>query len=259
MRANPPDWFFAPFRLAREGVRLIEAGSGFDQLDPVAERIGDKAPTEVSELAVPAHRVPCVGEGLDEVVQPLNYKRRMGLLGRPETVLDAEMYLHVSVLEPPSASGGERGGLGSGRKAKDRLVEGLRLGFSARGHRDLDVVEPDDPVGSVLALCRNDSGDRGQLRGDQLPVLLVFQAVDDLTRERGPVLELAEVPGRGVCPGHGLIARGEPPICPAVRRHAFEGPLGSDEGQIAISKQARDARDLPVSDASLLVAADRLP
>ena len=68
----------------------------------------------------------------------------MGLAGRAEVLLDAEVHRHRARAEPAAAPRRQRLGLGQPHQPEEARVEGLRLRLAARGHGQLHVVEPDD-------------------------------------------------------------------------------------------------------------------
>ena len=68
----------------------------------------------------------------------------MRLDGRPEVALDAEVDLHLAVLEPDAPALREFRGLRSFRYAEQLAVEAPGFRLPPRGHGELDVVDADD-------------------------------------------------------------------------------------------------------------------
>src|SRR5262245_1310036 len=62
-----------------------------------------------------------------------------------ELALDAEVNLDVRTLEPCSAARGHRRRLGPLWDTEHASIEGPRLGLLAGRHRQLDVIDADDP------------------------------------------------------------------------------------------------------------------
>jgi hypothetical protein len=91
------------------------------ELQPVAPRVLGEEPCRVLDLVVvegrDANSIQPRLERLDRglVVQP---ERRMGLLGRPEVLLDADVDLLSAALEPEPTSDEEGGVRRSGESAR---------------------------------------------------------------------------------------------------------------------------------------------
>ena len=87
--------------------------SGVDELDAVAEGVVDVGAEWARELVGPADGMADGGESLGQLGQRSDAERGVGLAGRPEVVLDAEVHLHRTAANqhPPREANGS--GLGS--------------------------------------------------------------------------------------------------------------------------------------------------
>ncbi len=69
----------------------------------------------------------------------------MGLTGRTELVLDAEVNLDAVALEPAASPGLQMRWLGHSRQPEQALTERLSDGFLAGRHGELHVINRDNP------------------------------------------------------------------------------------------------------------------
>ena len=115
-----------------------------EQLDAVAERVVDVALPEAVDAVAVADVDPGGRQAVAERVEIVDEQRGVGLAGRTEVGLDAEVHLDRSVVEPAAAARREVGRLGDVRDAEEPVVERDRRVLLARRHRQLDVIDRAD-------------------------------------------------------------------------------------------------------------------
>ncbi|GAB3756208.1 hypothetical protein GCM10028864_38050 [Microlunatus parietis] len=106
-------------------------------------RVVGVEPAEAGQLVVDPDRATGRRQPLRERVQIPDPDRRVGLAGRPEVVLDAEVQFVAGAAEPAAAAGGERGRLRDLGQAEQVGVvrAGGGLGVGRAGEQD--VVQHD--------------------------------------------------------------------------------------------------------------------
>src|SRR5580765_5605552 len=115
-----------------------------DELEAVAERIVDVR----SQLVTDANLLDLVSgrpELPNEDGELSHQQPRVGLPGRSEVRIDAEVNLEVAALEPGSAAFRERGGLRHLGDPEQPRVELPRRVLATGGHRELNMIDADDP------------------------------------------------------------------------------------------------------------------
>jgi hypothetical protein len=120
--------------------------SRLDQLDSIPERVVNVATAHVGHLVVEADVVTGRCEGPAQTVEILHQQRGVGLAGRPEVVFDPQVEYHLVVGEPTAAPGCEHRGLRPLLEPQEPLVEITSFGLPAPGHRQLDVIDANEPV-----------------------------------------------------------------------------------------------------------------
>ena len=151
---------FSTPRTCRGCSHVVRASALGDELDPVAEGVVDVGAFPRGPVGVGAHRHAGGAQGRHQRRQVADDERRVGLAGRTEVLLDAEMHRHRPVAEPAAAPRRQRIGLGHADQAEQRRVEGFGLSLPAGRHGQLHVVEPDDLEAHRRLLWRERPGSR---------------------------------------------------------------------------------------------------
>ena len=134
-------------RIVRSGLQLN--GSGYAGSSSIRLPNGSSTyhwglpgTSSVRRVGCPGRREPA------QRVDVGHHQRRVGLSGRPEVLLHAQVDLGRPVLEPAPAPGRQLGWLGHPGQPEQSRVErlGLGLGLRAGGHGQLHVVDAHHPV-----------------------------------------------------------------------------------------------------------------
>lgn len=117
----------------------------FQQLETVAERIVHVDAVVTFKRPVITDRHARSTELFDECRKILHLQGRVGLAGRAEQVLNAEVNLDGVAFEPTPSTALKVRWLGHSRQPEQALVERLRFGLAAGRHRQLHVINRDNP------------------------------------------------------------------------------------------------------------------
>src|SRR5262249_43289688 len=145
-------------RSRRGGARRLH------QLEPISERGVRVDAVEAFPRGL-GHPYARVDEPPHERAQAAPAERRGGPLPGAELRVDAEVDLHGAALEPGPAPRGELRRLRALGDAEQLRVEAARVGLSPGGHRELDVVYPDDGHSVSLELLEPIVQERALRRG----------------------------------------------------------------------------------------------
>jgi len=114
------------------------------EFEAVAERIGDVGSVDARERLVGEDLDALASQAVCEGGEIVDHEARVGLAGRGERLLDADVQLLTAGPEPAAAPGGERLGLRELLEPEEAAVERPRLGFAVPRRGDLDMVDPED-------------------------------------------------------------------------------------------------------------------
>ena len=117
-----------------------------EELEAVSEWVDGVEATDPRKLVGPLDWVACVGEAGGEGVERVGggVQGGVGLAGRDEGVLDADVQRLAAAGEPDAAAGLERGRLLELGQTEEVAVEGSGGGLATRRGGDLDMVEAGD-------------------------------------------------------------------------------------------------------------------
>lgn len=128
--------------------RLVAVG--LEELEPVVERVSAVEAVMAGELAVPGNRVARLLQPAGECGQPVDEHTGVGLAGRGERLLDAEVHLQVAAAEPAPAARGKHRWLVEFLHAEHIAPEGTALRLAVARDRELHMVDRQQPeAGSV--------------------------------------------------------------------------------------------------------------
>lgn len=212
------------------------ASEGLQQLDAVAEGVGDVGAVEAGKGLVASDRESGIGAEGDHGLQVADEESGMGLFRGTEVVFDAEVQLGGAGVEPDAAAGGEVGRLHALLEAEDSGVEGAGVVFTAAGHGQLDVMEGFDGHVRILRI----GGEKPWLRitGDD------FARAGVEAFSTNPAMTRTIVANAAVATGNVEIQRGV----------AVEGLL-DDAGRVAGVRARRGGEVLEI-EASMVVGDD---
>jgi hypothetical protein len=89
-------------------------------------------------------------ETITEFRKNVPKESRVGFPRRRKILFDPEMNLQFAVLEPAAATCRETWGLGGFRNSEDSLIELSRIGLSAGGHGEQDMIQSMNAHRSIL-------------------------------------------------------------------------------------------------------------
>src|ERR1700682_4267123 len=137
-------WRSAPRCRTRSTRRGQGRSNGLQQLDAVAERVGDEGPFEAGQRFVVHRRMPGGCAAPKELGEIGDEQGGMRLPRRTEVVLDAEVNLRGASLEPCASAHGEVRRLRQFGQSEKSAVERPRLGLAPSRHRKLYVMNAND-------------------------------------------------------------------------------------------------------------------
>src|SRR3954452_5496904 len=120
--------------VTRSLLRLLE-------LQPVPDGVGGVEAAHARDVLVPRHRRPRLLDGAREGVDVIDRDAGVGLAGRDEALLDADVDLGGAGPEPRTAAGPEPLGLVDLGHPEDADVEVAHGGFAPGRAGHLDVVQ----------------------------------------------------------------------------------------------------------------------
>src|SRR6185437_5824443 len=132
------------------GVAARPARLRLPELEAVAEGILGEEPGRARDRVVVARLLAGLPQPPAQRLQVVDHEARMGLSGRSEAVLDADVELLRAGPEPAAAACAERLGLRQLRQTEEPAVERARLLLAAARRRDLHVIDAGDFHGQGL-------------------------------------------------------------------------------------------------------------
>jgi hypothetical protein len=118
--------------------------TSFEKLDSIPEGVQHVYAIEPFKRFVGDRRKPGCQTTGGQFREASHQQRGMGLAGRTEIRVDAQVEPKRAAPEPQTPTPSEIRGLRFLGQAKDARIERARRRFLARGHRQLDVIEIDD-------------------------------------------------------------------------------------------------------------------